>query len=95
MLLNDSGKSVRIQYEIQRQDLSKAPLMRLLLSCSLDSKDIVFRQEHRDGQKKTIEGTVTFYTQTETTIRSVEVRLCGVRKVRSVLIGLPNIWNTF
>lgn len=94
MLLNNSGKSVRIQYAIQRQDLSKAPLMGLFLSCSLDSKDIVFRQEHRDGQKKTLEGRVTFYTQTQTTIRSVEVRLCGVRKVRSVLIGSPNISNT-
>lgn len=95
MLLNDSGKSVRIQYAVKCRDLSKAPLMRLLLSCSLDSKDIVFRQEHRDGQKKTVEGTVTFYTQTQTTIRSVEVRLCGVRKVRSVLIGSSNISNTF
>ncbi|KAF2144831.1 uncharacterized protein K452DRAFT_147987 [Aplosporella prunicola CBS 121167] len=51
------------------------------LRIGLDSKDIVFRRTHRDGQKKVIKGHVTFFSQTPTTIKSVKVILKGVRKV--------------
>ncbi|KAF4307804.1 Arrestin-like protein [Botryosphaeria dothidea] len=51
------------------------------LRIRLDSKDVVFRRSHRDGQKQVIQGDVTFYTQSATTIKSVKVLLQGTRKV--------------
>ncbi|KAH7047490.1 hypothetical protein B0J12DRAFT_667149 [Macrophomina phaseolina] len=51
------------------------------LRIRLDSKEVVFRRIHRDGQKQVLQGDITFYTQSPTTIKSVKVILQGVRKV--------------
>ncbi|OJD28676.1 carbon catabolite repression protein [Diplodia corticola] len=51
------------------------------LKLSLDTHDVVFRRQHRDGQKLLVHGEVVFCTQTPTAIKSVKVALHGVRKV--------------